>query len=68
MGSANAAVASDPYVSGAVGLLDGLEYTPVFSSQMTTIRSNALPLTWLVGLSVLAVAFAAATEAVGVAV
>lgn len=57
------------YVSDAVGLfMAGRSYTPVFSSQMTTIRSNALPLTWLVGLSVLAVAFAATTEAVGVAV
>jgi hypothetical protein len=40
----------------------------VFSSQIVTNRSKALPLTWLVGLNVLAVAAAAATAAVPVAV
>jgi hypothetical protein len=40
----------------------------VFSSQIVTNRSKALPLTWLVGLNDLAVAAALATAAVPVAV
>lgn len=40
----------------------------MFSNQMMAMRSKTLPFTWLVGLEVLAVAWAAATEAVPVAV